>query len=223
MKIANRNIAIMLVSMVSLPLIQSTNATPDCPAARPCENRQGQALSTEEREYLAQLIAQASAHAARLSDQLHAFFDTKKNKESYGAHVKQFYSILESVDGTIVIPLEDAIKVTTRAEYKALLEQMLRMVMDLRSNLVDAYETFKKNEGKGFLAVSQALGKLKEKVGGRLPQLEKQLKELHGNLTGFDADLAQAIAKLQKSLPQIFELKLSNMVVVTRVKQRLDY
>jgi hypothetical protein len=211
MEIANRKTAIMLVSMVSLSLIQSTTAVA------------AQKLSTEEHAYLEQLIASASAHAAELSSQLHAFFDTKKNKESYRVHVQKFFKILQSVDGTIVIPLEDAIKATSNTEYKGLLEQMYSIVMDLRKNLVDAHDTFKKNEGKGFLAVSNALGNLKEKVGTRLPHLEQQLKQLHTNLKGFDAGLAQAIDNLQKTLPQIFDIKLSNMVIVTRVKQRLDY
>lgn len=206
----------MLVSMVSLPIIQSTNAAPTVAI------QQSSKLSTQEREYLVQLIALASAHAARLSGQLHAFFDTKGNKEPYKAHVKKFHDILISVDETIIAPLEGTMS-NSSGEYKLLLEKMHAIVMDLRGHLVEAHKTFKKNEGKGFLAVSNALGNLKETVGKRLPVIELKLNDLHTHLLSVDSELAAAIDNLQKSLPKIFEIKLSNLVVVTRVKQRLDY
>lgn len=207
MKIANRKIAIMLVSMVSLPIIQSTNAA---------------SLNTQERAYLEQLITNACVHAGALSKQLHAFFDTDGNTESYGTHVQKFKKILESVDNTIIYPLMDTIKETTNPEYKLLLEQMLAMIVDLRENLFDAYETFKKNEGSNYLFVAQALGALKEKVSKRLPSLEKQINQLHANLKNYDAELAQAIANLPKTLSKSFELGLSDMKVVTRVKKRMQ-
>lgn len=216
MKIANRKTAIMLVSMVSLPIIQSTNTTPVSVTVT------SQKLSTQEREYLQQLIAHASAHAARLSNQLHAFFDTKGNKEPYKTHVQKFFDILVSVDETIIAPLEETMDVS-QGEYKQLLGKMHAIVMDLREHLVEAHKTFKKNEGKGFLAVSNALGNLKETVGNRLPIIEHKLSDLHNHLLGVDSDLAVSIDTLTKSLPKIFEIKLSNLVVVTRVKQRLDY
>ncbi len=212
MKIANRKIAIMLVSMVSLPIIQSTNL-----------NAAPSGLSTEERVNLEQLVAQASAHAAHLSKQLHSFFDTKGNKESYKAHVLKFKEILDSVDANIVTPLDKVTKETANPEYKALLIEMMAIVMELREQLVYAHKTFKSNEGRGFLAVSTALSDLKENVGNRLPSLEQKLKVFHANMLDIDADLAMAIDNLTKSLPKIFEIKLSNLVVITRVKQRLEY
>src|SRR5260221_6385672 len=107
MKIANRKIAIMLVSMVSLPIIQSTNATPTSVSA--------QQLSSAERAYLAQLIEQATAHTRQLSAQLHAFFDTTGNREPYDAHVRGFKTILDSVDYSMISQLEAEMQNTRNA------------------------------------------------------------------------------------------------------------
>lgn len=208
----------MLVSLVSLPLIQSTiSLAAPASAASACR------LAPQEREYLEQLIAQASAHAARLSIQLHSFFDTKSNKEPYKVHVQKFQDILVSVRENIIAPLETTIAATPEGDYKTLLNQVLSIVIDLGQNLEIAHATFKKNEGNGFLAVSNALGNLKDTMGKRLPTLEKKLKTFHNSLLKFDTDLAASIDNLLRSLPKIFEIKLSNLVVVTRVKQRLDY
>ena len=202
MEIANRKTAIMLVSMVSLSLIQSTTAAA------------AQKLSTQEHAYLEQLIDNASAQTVAISKQLHAFFDTTNNKESYRTHVQKFFKILQSVDGTIVIPLEDAIKATSNAEYKALLAQMYSIIMDLRKNLVDAHQTLESNTGGLSFMIAKALGGLKDRISSRVPNIEKQLILLHAQLKTFDPGLAQKLINLQKTIDLDLDLKPTQVVAL---------
>jgi len=192
----------MLVSMVSLSLIQSTTTVA------------AQKLSTQEHAYLEQLIDNASAHTVAISKQLHAFFDTTNNKESYRAHVQKFFKILQSVDGTIVIPLEDAIKATSNPEYKALLAQMYSIIIDLRKNLVDAHQTLESNTGGLSFMIAKALGGLKDRISSRVPHIEKQLILLHAQLKTFDAGLAQKLINLQKTIDLDLDLKPTQVVAL---------
>jgi len=179
-------------------------------------------LSKSERSCIALLISLAELHITELSAQLHAFFDTKGNKDSYGVHVEKLYQILMKIDKAIVPPLDAAIRETKNAGYKELLVLVEGLVRDLHTNLHEAHAVFKKNEGKDSLVAAAALGLLKKSADARRPQIEQKLKDLHTSLLGLDKDLANQIDALHKSLPKIFESELSNLVLLNRLKQRLS-
>lgn len=179
-------------------------------------------LNQKERACIEMLITLAQAHITELSTQLHAFFDTKGNKDPYRIHVEKFYEILMKVDKSITSPLKAAIKSTKNNEYKNVLTLMQDIVQDLHKNLFDAHAAFKNNEGKDPLVAALALGDLKKDAEVRRPQIEGKLKTIHAELLKLDPDLAHQIDALHKSLPKIFESELSNLVLLNRLKQRLS-
>lgn len=179
-------------------------------------------FGAQERACIETLITLAEAHIVELSAQLHAFFDTKGNKDPYRVHVEKFYQILMKVDKSIASPLKAAIASTQNSEYKKVLELMQNIVQDLHKNLFDAHAAFKKNEDKDPLVAALALGDLKKDADIRRPQIEGKLKTLHTELLKLDKDLANQIDALHKSLPKIFESELSNLVLLNRLKQRLN-
>lgn len=180
-------------------------------------------LNEEERACLNLLISLAESHAIQLSEQLHEFFDTDNNKESYKDHISKFYTLLMNIDDAIIAPLRKAIKSSQNPKCKKMLTLLETLVKELHDNLKEVHDLLEKHVGKKSIELAQALGKYKDKAEKNAPRIEATLKELFSTLQSLDQGLAQKIQGIQKSLQSNFEMKQSNLVLLSRLKKRMDY